>query len=1070
MNRSFNVAVLTVTMLIMMSTGAYALTGVHNFTCDGCHGKFMGSGERLAQASGSASATNSCITCHSSSGEASRLPVNSDSMANYFGTVPGQQEIGPRSSHTFLLTTTLYRAKSIKANTLEPTVNTNGFNGTSPHNSVNMQKQVLCVRCHYAAANTNATKNVDKPFLRASNLNDALCLDCHRNRVPVDNTIANYVGSHPVSKNGSLRSYSSVYKSNTTAFRKRPVSPNINNPTAKLGNYFNTTDKVVCSTCHAVHYGDSNSATLDNRSTANGFAQDDIAKGLKGQMQNSKGQLLRTDPVGATAASINVCSSCHKETANMNHNAKGQNVQCDHCHSAHVDYTGDGSLPNYKLVRRDFSNISTDGKNLIGQNKKVIYNTATSLRFQRADSNGICQICHTPTPGVAIHDVADTRAEDCITCHKHSNGFSAADCTSCHGQPPITSLVGGPNGKASAAYTIDESMTPHATHADKAYYNYACKNCHYDGTRLDSHKTATATFQSVFVDTAGSVGVTAGKPANVPGDYNPSTRVCSNVYCHSNGSPRGLAYTTVATPSWEYGRNKILGTSTECSSCHGIDASLTTNAHIKHVATYAMKCNVCHAATANTNNAITDRSKHANGTKDVKFATRPTNFFGVFSTSWNSVDASCNNSCHSNGLGGAPAEKPVWTQPTTGDCGSCHAAVATTSLHPFHFTGVNGPKLGSNPDCASCHVYSTGAVTHANGMVDLKAGNSCAPCHQGTTPPIWATGVKVTCESCHTGTASVVGAYTASLKDLNKTAGHGQYSTASLNAKKCTNCHDATKNHIGAGPTEKRLLTATSNALCSSCHTAASGKGLPADKVDFPVHGGSVDKFTHYTSALNVSNINAMRASECSGCHDTHGTTNLHNIRTTINGQTVAYSGSTPVFVVTTAPYNGLCQVCHTKTKYYNAGVPFVAHNLTTNCLSCHTHKGDGVKYAFMPVNGACGSCHGYPPVKSMAGLGTLTNYSHAKLNDYTGGGGAHSVKGHISRTAVESEAWANCTNCHNNASHMTGGTVVNQVNVNVMVDPKFKFNNATSIVYNANTCSNVSCHFKPSPNWVTGQ
>ncbi len=615
MNRSFIVAVLTVTMIIMMSAASYASAPMHSFSCDNCHGQFIGG-------AGFVPAAKSCTGCHSPMGEASRMPV--DQMANYFGSVPGQPATGSRSTHTYMVSYSganpVINYKSSKSNTLNP--QTAALVSPTQHNAQNQYGQVTCNRCHNAAGNTYTN-----PMLRATNANDALCLDCHRTRIATDTK----TGTHPVNL---IRAYSTAYKNNTTAYRKVPLSANINNPTAQLGNYLTTVNKgyVVCSTCHSVHYADSSSATLDNRSTANGFAQDDVAKGLKGQQQNSKGQLLRTDPIGATATSINVCSSCHKETANLNHNAKGQNIQCDHCHGAHVDYTGDGSLPNMHLVRRDFSNMSTT-KVKLGANVKVIYNTISS-GFKRSDNRGICQICHTPTPGVAIHDLAKTKDTDCIVCHKHSNGFSAASCTACHGQPPITSYTGGPSGNASPLYTLDESFTPHATHADKAYYNYACKNCHYDGTKPGSHNTQPATFQSVFVDTAGSVGELAGLK-NFTTHYNKSARTCSNVYCHSTGNPRGgtMAWKPGSIPPWAFGKNTILGKASVCTTCHESGATLVTNAHYKHVTTNAMTCSVCHAKTVNNATAITDRTKHANGVKDVDFTTRPSNFISVFSSS-----------------------------------------------------------------------------------------------------------------------------------------------------------------------------------------------------------------------------------------------------------------------------------------------------------------------------------------------------------------------------------------------------------------------------------------------------
>jgi len=1053
MNRSFIVAVLTVTMIIMMSTAGLALTGVHNLACDNCHGKFLGSG--------AVAATNSCISCHSTNAEAARMPVDADAMANYFGTVAGQPATGSRSTHTYMAATV---SVPNKANTVEPTAA--GLVNPSPHNSTVLTNQLLCIRCHAAGANSNNTPKVNKPFLRSTNVDDALCLDCHRNRVAQDTTVNN-IGSHPV----AYRSYSAVYKTNTTAFRKTPLSPNPYNQTAMLGAYLNSKGKIVCSTCHSIHYADSNSATLDNRSTANGFAQDDPAKGLKGQLQNSKGQLLRTDPIGSSATAINVCSSCHKETRNLNHNARGQNIQCDHCHGAHVDYTGDATLPNLYLVRRDFSNMSTD-KVKLGAGVKVIYNSATSLSFNRADGKGICQVCHTPPAG-GIHEQANTRKEDCIVCHNHANGFTAAECTSCHGQPPITGSVGGPNGKASQNYQIDESLTAHATHVNSGYYNYACKNCHYDGTRADSHdtyaRTGTATFASVFVETAGSVGdqPAKGLSKNVPGDYNTSARTCSAVYCHSNGNPRDAAnvyaidYKT--TPSWEYGKGKIVATDSECTSCHGAGTDLVvTNAHDRHVKVNSIKCYVCHAGTVNDNNGITDRNKHANGAKDVSFIAQAPNNQSVFTADpYNSADATCVTSCHTNGFGVSPATPAKWTDSSTGACGTCHAASPVTNAHGFHFYSSTGPMLGSSSAiCSNCHVYSSGATTHANGVVDKQP---CTPCHPGTSA-VWTNAATITCESCHTGaTASNVNGHIAPLKNDNATLGHGQYALASA----CSACHNANAPHIAAGAAEKRLLVA-GNAQCNTCHISAVMQGMSTARANMLTHGvsysGSVNTFVKYTTS------NDFRARDCAGCHDTHGTTNRLSIRTVINGQSISFKSLTSFCVSTKTNnfYNGLCQVCHTKTKYYRNYTTPETHNPNSNCMGCHTHKGG--MFAFQQtIGGGCNGCHGYPPVSNMAGLGTMGNYTTAQPEDYVGGGGAHSVAGHIPRTAKEGSSWSNCSNCHFNTTHNTGGTPAKKAFVNVIVDPQFKFNNTTSITYNANSCSNVSCHFKPSPNWTTG-
>jgi len=569
---------------------------------------------------------------------------------------------------------------------------------------------------------------------------------------------------------------------------------------------------------------------------------------------------------------------------------------------------------------------------------------------------------------------------------------------------------------------------------------------------------------------------------NVPSDYNTTTRTCSNVYCHSTGNPRGvgMAWKSSETPSWENGKNKILGLATECTTCHESGSTLTTNAHYTHVTTNSFKCMVCHADTVNASGGIASRVKHANGTKDVVFVTRPESYQSVFSGSFDSGAATCTNSCHTNGLnGGAPARTALWTEAPVNKgaayCGSCHAAVPATSLHTKHFTDPAGPQLGTAPTvCANCHDYASGAATHANGVVNLKSGNSCAPCHPAAAP-VWAVGAKVSCESCHTGSpTSVVGSATAPAKNLNDSVGHGQYSSASLHVK-CTTCHNGSAPHIGAGPTEKRLVVA-GNALCNTCHIPSIMGNQSTARANLPAHGGTVNNFSRFTSALNLANIATVRSDACAGCHDTHGTTNLMSIKATINGQSIVFTNTSTGFYVTNPNgngiYNGLCQVCHTKTNHYRNNAPIdgpIGH-YTRDCLTCHKHK--GTTFAFSGAGGSCGGCHGYPPVRDMAGLGTTNNYANAKLQDYSGGGGAHTVAGHIPRNAVESATMTNCTNCHNTnfaTEHNKGSMPVKKGFVIVKVDPQFKFNNATSITYNAQTCSNVSCHFKPSPNWTNG-
>ena len=143
---------------------------------------------------------------------------------------------------------------------------------------------------------------------------------------------------------------------------------------------------------------------------------------------------------------------------------------------------------------------------------------------------------------------------------------------------------------------------------------------------------------------------------------------------------------------------------------------------------------------------------------------------------------------------------------------------------------------------------------------------------------------------------------------------------------------------------------------------------------------------------------------------------------------------------------------------------------------------------AFAPS--ACDSCHGYPPVARNVGyalksnIGRLNNYTGAKFEDYSGGGGAHSVFAHVSPTAKPLDGFNACTTCHAQGSSSHNGTTpvkANIANVTVkMVQTKQfvsgpgKFSVYTSAKFTApptnktGTCFNVNCHIGKSPKWST--
>jgi predicted CxxxxCH...CXXCH cytochrome family protein len=125
---------------------------------------------------------------------------------------------------------------------------------------------------------------------------------------------------------------------------------------------------------------------------------------------------------------------------------------------------------------------------------------------------------------------------------------------------------------------------------------------------------------------------------------------------------------------------------------------------------------------------------------------------------------------------------------------------------------------------------------------------------------------------------------------------------------------------------------------------------------------------------------------------------------------------------------------------------------------------------------GKCDSCHGYPPA-SAGFKGTQNNWSSARTEDYLGGGGAHTINNHVSKTARPSDGFAFCNKCHSPADHATSPTVFTPSNnIKVRVNQRYRLESAKQFKYTSNrldgalhktgTCSNSSCHFGATPKW----
>ena len=115
--------------------------------------------------------------------------------------------------------------------------------------------KITCATCHDPHSNSTP------PFLRIDNTDDALCLDCHRSRDMVTNSVRTYTGSdlsHPVGV---------ALPSSDPEFHNPPLDVD-GNPQPSDGNttndyFFGAGSILKCTTCHGIHNSDSNSGTVD---------------------------------------------------------------------------------------------------------------------------------------------------------------------------------------------------------------------------------------------------------------------------------------------------------------------------------------------------------------------------------------------------------------------------------------------------------------------------------------------------------------------------------------------------------------------------------------------------------------------------------------------------------------------------------------------------------------------------------------------------------------------------------------------------------------------------------------
>jgi predicted CxxxxCH...CXXCH cytochrome family protein len=977
--------------------------------------------------------------------------------------------------------------------------------------------QLACVRCHSPHLNTFGN------FLRTPNDQDQLCLDCHRTR----NVQSHRQGSHPVGvpfradapgfnpafgtsanltaepanflKNGMV-TCSTCHGVHFVDSRSSTVDGRANFARLSSGDGYilrserrgaavfagDPDRRNICTSCHAgkkshnmkgqdIQCGDCHAAHVEydpeDPSAANGvnifLVKRAVPKGASGsgrvfyrytgsrrEYRNDQGtgvcQGCHAVPAPGglypdehASREAKVCTTCHSHNSN-NGSFSGA---CTACHGYPPLKGSLGGPAGLALPATGATTASPGGHEThakkhwmacatchAGSADKAMPSATVDIGFTLngtnfpgfAGSTGGGVFNATPlNSGYSWSMAAGTTlagGNNVISCNVYCHGSTLSGGTI---SAPVWTTTDGSQKACGTCHAVTAAglsgRGSHLRHAGSGsgQLGLACAACH------GSHDNNDHVNGSVTWDLSGLAGGGwyRGSVAGGTGRIAPSSDYgqCSNLYCHSNGTTLQPGFNVPRVPAlWG-------GAALGCNGCHdGLatgpaypNTSLKANSHDVHVVANGYGCNLCHYDTTTTGTSITSPGNHVNRVYNI--APDP-----------------------SAGISYVPSPGSP-TTPSSCSAISCH--------------GGNSATWGVKARCQDCH------LTAAADRDDFA----------GT---FWNNGVMATVNQT---------AWTTSGHGRTTVYPSGNSAAVFSTDNACEYCHDRTIAHKTAtNPFRLKNFahpTWGKNGVCLSCH----GAGSPGVFVDGVFRTAAKKVSSYHVGAKHTAASNGGQF--CWDCHDGHGDGNLYmihdNLAKTSDSSTGAPSGAlVPVsfvaattgsdYAVTSPPFTGICNVCHTTTAHYTA-LQGDGHNVAIRCTACHAHNGaEGA--AFSSAGGYCNSCHGYPPARADV-VGSFHKWSSARAEEYPGGGGAHTVNSHVSAVATPADGFSRCDTCHNPADHamspllfLPGSTIKVRINQELRFEPahqaRYSSNGRDGQLHQAGTCTNISCHFGATPRW----
>lgn len=517
---------------------------------------------------------------------------------------------------------------------------------------------------------------------------------------------------------------------------------------------------LACTACHG--------ATTDN-SHINGSVKWDLtALGAASRYKTPSGTYALTGSTGAPApsASYGQCSNiyCHSNVQGANGSGAptaysqpvwgGAPLNCGSCHlDMATDAAGTGSHR---------AHTSLSGANLDCAKCHLGYTKTTTAAATHV--NGMIDL------GAA----GFTYSQGSGSAHPASNGYGTCSATVCHGSGTVTwggtlwsttdqcgkchsSTVAGSVTVASPFYgnsfptkitaNTDAKVGAHTSHlASRNSLSGAliCVDCH-GAVTLNSATHMAGSTSFVWSALATTGGLTPS--------YNPTTGVCSNVYCHGAKMSGGDTSGTNRAPTWKVPFMPSTISAAACGSCHGFPPSaasghpaITIPAGFPATASIGTTCS-CHSNINPAGNSyatiFVNKSLHINGVLEVSaggscdschgYPPARAGFVGT-QDSWSSAKAE-------NYPGGGGAHTILnhvsrLARPSEGfaNCVKCHSS-ADHQMSPITF------NPGSNIKVTVNRIYraeATKQVRYSSNRLDgnLHRTDICSnvSCHYGATP------------------------------------------------------------------------------------------------------------------------------------------------------------------------------------------------------------------------------------------------------------------------------------------------------------------------------------------------